>query len=814
MRYSSDDLKEISEANVRKDFIDPLFESLGWNVRDHNEYDSERYIRNEEQNQKFGYVDIALKINQKPVIFIEAKRFGKVSLKEKRQLKKDEEGKIIKIDWFSEERQVLNYAAQRQIKWAVLTNFEIFRVFNALNGLLVLEIESPSEYLSRLNEIILLHKDFVINGQINKLETRIERPDVDLNFLSLIKEWRRRIATSFYSLNQELFSNTNLESLKGVTQRVLDRLIIIRFAEDRFILDPDQLLDLNNSWKKTKKFISLKNSVNSFFNGFAGIYNSKIFERDHLSEKINIEDEILSEIIDETYSICFRKFTSDILGNTYESYLGHELILQDGLIKVVPNETIQKAGGIYYTPEYIVIYILKNSLGKILEKIMKQAEELYKQGDFNGAVDFFKQEITKIKILDPSCGSGTFLIKAFVLIQNYYEKMNELINKMNKELPQKYGREWFVHVINEFIDYEYEILQNNLFGVDLDPQAVEITSVNLILHALKKDNPLPLILDENIKIGNTLISFNHDWELPEQCSSELKTLLEQRKTLKQTEDMEKKHNIMKNMQELKENLYNAIEDDIIKLIGEDFADDSILVPFIWEIEFPEIFIDKIDRKLNGFDIVIGNPPYIGGNKIKSDIKLFEKGDYLDISYKCRPHHPDEQPNIYLFFLVRALNLINKKGIVSFIIPQEWKFHNYAQDFRDYFLDKSKAIKVLNFHPEFRVFPGIGTTSLIIAFSNRLDDEYVILSKMNFQENIKVKSLLDNYDLGQIIPDKFTEEDLELFVVSDKKNLVGERWEIRSKLFRVLKEKFTGSNYVSLNDRNSFLFLEDSNLLLQ
>jgi len=105
---SIDDLREINEANVRKDFIDPLFEFLGWNVRDHHEYDSERYIRDEGEEEKFGYVDIALKIDQEtPIIFVEAKRFGKIAPKEKRQLKQDKDGNIIKIDWFSEERQVL-----------------------------------------------------------------------------------------------------------------------------------------------------------------------------------------------------------------------------------------------------------------------------------------------------------------------------------------------------------------------------------------------------------------------------------------------------------------------------------------------------------------------------------------------------------------------------------------------------------------------------------------------------------------------------------------------------------------------------------
>ena len=148
------DMEAISEANVRADFIDPLFEVLGWKVHDPDEYDRENYVRN------VGFADVALKIADEPVIFVEAKRFGGIPPISERKA----------ADWTLEERQVILYAASSNCKWAVLTNFEKFRVFNALTGLTILDFESIYDYTDRFGELLYLTRDSVESGRIERLD--------------------------------------------------------------------------------------------------------------------------------------------------------------------------------------------------------------------------------------------------------------------------------------------------------------------------------------------------------------------------------------------------------------------------------------------------------------------------------------------------------------------------------------------------------------------------------------------------------------------------------------------------------------------
>ncbi|MHC1569532.1 MAG: hypothetical protein ACXQTA_00725, partial [Candidatus Syntropharchaeales archaeon] len=139
-------IKELSEANVRSDFIDPLFEILGWDISNPEEYDREYSIKSG------GRADVALKIDKKPVILLEAKRFGGIP-------HIDERGDG---DWLLEERQAILYAAKEGAKWAILTNFEKFRVFNARTGLTILDIESIYDYTDKIGKLLYLTKDAVV----------------------------------------------------------------------------------------------------------------------------------------------------------------------------------------------------------------------------------------------------------------------------------------------------------------------------------------------------------------------------------------------------------------------------------------------------------------------------------------------------------------------------------------------------------------------------------------------------------------------------------------------------------------------------
>jgi hypothetical protein len=259
-------LKDLSEANVRKDFVDPLFKALGWKTDDSHEYDAEKYVRGA------GFADVAIKLEGKPIIFIEGKRFGHVPSRTDRGVQTTLTGYRIYADWTTEERQVLNYAGMSVgVKWAILTNFERFRLFNARTGVTILDIERPSDYIDRLDELILLTRNNVAVGNIDKLESRKELPEIDIDFLNLLNDWRLKLSRNIFRNCQGM----ELRKIKHVVQRILDRLIVIRYAEDKWVLeDTDQLKSTYETWLRTRTYQKLKLTglLKGIFDGFEDIH--------------------------------------------------------------------------------------------------------------------------------------------------------------------------------------------------------------------------------------------------------------------------------------------------------------------------------------------------------------------------------------------------------------------------------------------------------------------------------------------------------------------------------------------------------------
>jgi hypothetical protein len=598
-KLNKNSMKSINEANVKKDYIDLLFEILGWNVRDSTEYDHEAYVR-------VGFVDITIKIKDKPVIFVEAKRFGAIPSRSEKVLQ-TETGTVSK-DTTPDERQVLRYADQRvNVKWAILTNFERFRLFNAKKGVAVLEIDNPQEYIEKIDEIMLLTKHNVRNGNVNKLEDREERHDIDLNFLKLLNSWRLNLAREIHTKK----NNLSLEDIGKFVQRVLDRLIIIRYAEDRWILDdPDVLKYTYEYWSKTKVYQKLTHLIKGIFKGFDDIHDSKIFEQDFELDKIMdlIDDNVIYEIINQLYDQSFKKFSSDILGSTYESYLANELYLNNSNLEIRVNDLLKRSGGIYYTPPHLVEYIIRNSLGMKLEELWERFVNLTDEEKYVDAQQEF-DKISKIKVLDISCGSGSFLIKAFCLFKEYYERYNQKVIEIDRIITAKiqasprHRIDSLVEMVKEKLDkytnFEKDIITNNLFGVDIDYQAAEITSVNLVLQAIKKGEKLPLVLNENIKVGNALLSGKE---------SKLSDLTP----------------------------YGVTK----------------LKPFDWAQNFTQI----IDN--GGFDVIVGNPPYF---RILADNPLCYGEDFKEVHYG--------KMNAAGLFVNRALKLLKQGGILGMLVPK-------------------------------------------------------------------------------------------------------------------------------------------------
>lgn len=622
-KYKYETNKGQSEADVRANYIDWLFSHLGWDVwgkdpQHATTYHREGYIRGA------GYVDVGLEITGQPVLMLEAKRFGALTPSDER-----------KYDRTPEEKQLFKYARAKKIPYCILTNFECLHVFNADHERLILALDSPTEYLDRLPELLRLSPERVKAGSLEAWERQLEIKDVDEEFLASLQSWRLQLANSIYQHNLSnpvLQTNGSLDfdKLMAAVQRILDRLILIRYADDKEVLLTYDVVDaiLSNYRKKggyahsddlMRDFIDLSHRMDER-------HNTTLFQPGHICEQVSIPNDVLEQIMEEMNNISFRKFSSDILGNTYETYLGTKLVLQGGEIKSETRRDIRKAGGIFYTPPLIVHYIVDNTLGHLLS-------ELERQYGLHAI-----EKAKEIKVLDPACGSGSFLTYAYQVLANFYRRMKQRIEDEQVKLlvdvasPDMFKRlELLKQLPQPLLDYPHHILQTQLYGVDIDPEAAEIAAVNLTMRAFAdaRQEKLPLILNENIKVGNSLIS--------------------------------------------------GSEQELRHYFGDKWTEKRL---FNWENEFPQIFGD------GRFDVVMGNPPY-GVD--------FDENDraYIEAYY---PYSRGNK-NSAMVFMERGLSLLRDDGLLGYIIPKSLAFSQKWASGRELILDKlgvacdvSKAFK--------------------------------------------------------------------------------------------------------------------------
>lgn len=437
-------ISQYNEAQTRNEFIEPMFEYLGWDMR--NLYHNREVVT--EESVSSGRVDLSFQLQGIPVFFLEAKAIR------------------VNLDEWKWAQQAINYSWNKSVSWAVLCDFEGLKIFNAelppknLASNLFLEFKFD-EYETKFENLWLLSKEAFQNQELSKRAEKWRKSDKRIEvgqklFEDLMKS--RNLLTRQISKN----SYDTFEELSEGVQTILDRLIFIRTAEDRKIVS--SCLEPIIRSKPTNLYSEIK----KLFAEFDKNFNSKLFSA-HNCDKWEIESKTLSKIVsglyieDNGYKYDFNVINADVLGGMYEQYLS--FVQNDKSDST--HKSKRKAQGIYYTPKYIVDFLLDESLEKLISR---------------------RSRNENIRILDPACGSGSFLIAAY----------DRLISAENKT--------------SQVSLYEsFDILQHSLYGVDIDEQAVEVAQLNLLLKALVEKTLLPT-LQQNIKHGNSLI-FGHAIEL-------------------------------------------------------------------------------------------------------------------------------------------------------------------------------------------------------------------------------------------------------------------------------------------------------------
>ncbi len=633
-----------SEADVRAGYIDLLFHVLGWNI--YNDPGQATNYRREGYVRDAGYVDVGLEIGGQPVLFLEAKRFGRIPASSERT-----------GDRTTEEKQAFRYARGKRISYAILTNFERLHVFNADHERLILAFDHPRQYLDRLQDLRRLSPEQVEGGSLRWWEGQLEKKDIDLEFLAALRRWRLLLANAIYQHNAEnpalqrdgVF---DFDTLMAAVQRILDRLILVRYGDDKEVLLAHDLLDTmlveyrnRGAYARpdhlVRAFIDLSHMMDEH-------HNTTLFAPGHLCEQVSVPNQVLADVIDQMNGISFRKFTSDILGNTYESYLGTKLALRNGAIGDEERRDIRKGRGIYYTPRWVVAYIVDNTLGKRLR-------ELEEKHGLRAV-----EEVRGLAVLDPACGSGSFLIYAYQVLADFYRRMNRAIGEEQARLLEQLRTPQMDDFLEQFkslpqpvLDFPQVILKEHLYGVDLDPEAAEIAAVNLTMQAFadSRREKLPLILNENIKVGNSLIS--------------------------------------------------GSEDELGPYFGDAWHEKR---PFNWDQEFREIMAR------GGFDIVVGNPPYVRPHKLDTPTKAYLRQHFT--TYRAKS-------DIYHCFMEQAVRLSRTGGILSFITGDNWRVLQSAERLRSLVLHRCSILQLATLPP--RVFQQAAVQTLIFV-TQKIDPE--------------------------------------------------------------------------------------------
>jgi len=728
-----------SEANICATLVEPLLSLLGWNTLDIKQVDRQNYVRGA------GYADIALKIDNDPVIFVEAKKIGKIQtnridpqaqmtlpLKELAEL----------IDRTPEEKQAFKYARGKEIKWAILTNFDCLYIFNADQERIILSFRKPEEYLTKFDDLLLISREKVKGKSLEWQQEQIKKEEIDKNFLEKLKNWRVSLAQNIFKENGDnhILKNEkgdfDFDQLMHIVQRILSRLLIIQIADDREVLRTHNILETSlrsyeDKGDYTKKdyllreFIDLSHMMDER-------HNTTIFAPGHPCEKVFISNATFARIIRELCHTSFRKMTADILGATYESYLGYRFSMKNGSIEAEVDQRVRKQSGIYYTPSYIVHYIVDNTLGVKL----KELEDQYGLEAGEKAKD--------LKILDPACGSGSFLIYAFDVLVGFYERLNARITEKQVELSRINSnsdmferQEQFKNLPKRVGDYPKRILEDHLYGVDLDPAACEIATINLVIKAFEKmkDKKLPLILNQNIKVGNSLISGIEKTENLEKFKDEIAEHIKLRRQLKEAEDDEEKRDLMKQIDQLRKKINFQLNESLKKY----FNQPEEKRPSNWEFEFPEVFDSDKSEEQKGFDVVIGNPPYVRIHNIPKE----------EIPY-YREHYCSALKFFDLFCLMmeKGLHITKWKGHFSFIVPSLFLKGFQYEDLRRLILESTEKHLIKEFGDS--VFPEVEMPTCVFNYIKGQREEIDIKAPyLLMKEELDFSTKVNTFPLGTI-----------------------------------------------------------------
>ena len=652
-------IHKIKEEQFQEGFLRELFvKVLGYTINPSPNYNLTTELKNEVGSKK---ADGAILIDDKVI--------GVIELKDHKT-----------PDLASIENQAFGYKNQhRNTRIVIISNFEKLRFY----------IDNTVEF--REWDIFHMTKDEFRELYLCLAWTQVER-GVALQIKEESVSTEDQITNALYKdysqFKRVLFADSVAQNpspegkdekewqllLFKKTQKLLDRLLFIFFAEDGKLLEPNSMVRIISLWNTLKDadaYVPLYDRIKQYFGyldtGHQGkpfdvyAYNGGLFKPDAVLDSLSISDELLAE---HTLKLSAYDFESDvdvnILGHIFENSLSEiEEVTQQINNGATPQTSKRKQDGVFYTPQYITKYIVENTVGRLCaekkqelhivedEYFSDQRRQLQTKKRLLDQLQQYRKWLLEITILDPACGSGAFLNAALQFLMAEHKHLDEMEKKISKfSLP--------------FEGVENYILENNLYGVDINEESVGIAQLALWLRTAKPYRKLNS-LNQNIKCGNSLISD--------------------------------------------------------PAVAGDKA-------FNWQEQFPKVF------EKGGFDVVIGNPPYVNINTQPQNHEYF-KSQYSEI-------HTGYNDLMY-YFLYKGIKLLKADGLMGMITSNYYLGNEYAKKLR-LFLN-GHVERIIDFHNEMIFLDANVHTSIIFA-SNRINLPYIEIFQ-NKRDNSNCEINLQN-----------------------------------------------------------------------
>ncbi|WP_154853008.1 Eco57I restriction-modification methylase domain-containing protein [Cyclobacterium xiamenense] len=544
--------------------------------------------------------------------------------------------------------QAFNYKNnQPECRYVITSNFEKLRFY----------IDNAVDFVE-FNVFGMQWEDFQLFWLLLQKDNLLRDLPKKLKEESLLVEEQitKQLYADYSSFKQQLWQDMvaknpgqdELELYKK-SQKLLDRFLFIFFAEDKGLLPPNSIMEIVGQWHKLSELDEYRPLYDRFKKYFGYLntgrvqpgkaeihaYNGGLFAPDPVLEALKISDDVLEKHVKKLTEYDFEsEVDTNILGHIFEHSLNDIENVRAQLAGelVDKSKTKRKRDGVFYTPKYITKYIVDNTLCRLCKEKKDELaliDEDFAEGKrgrqkktiqkLKEKLDTYRAWLLQLTICDPACGSGAFLNQVLEFLMAEHRYVDELEAQLFDSpmiLP----------------NVENHILENNIFGVDINEESVEIARLSLWLRTAKKGRKLSS-LNANIKVGNSLI------------------------------------------------------DD--PAVAGDLA-------FNWQEQFPQVFAK------GGFDVVVGNPPYVQSHALDEGTKQFIYKNFKTAEY---------QINTYAVFMERILSILHDSAYYSVIIPNYWlSTQNDSKLRKQMFLD-NRCLEILNV---FSVFEDATVDTVILT----------------------------------------------------------------------------------------------------